>query len=672
MKPAASTIVNTGNLGGVTQTMTIHRDAMAHIMSVLTNLYSDPIMAVIREYSTNALDAHREAGLAKPIHVGLPSVLKPTLSIEDFGVGMSTDQILSLYSSYGASTKRGTNEQTGMLGLGSKSALAYSAQFTIRSRKGGVETSALIFLNDAGEGEIKITDTRSCTGTGTRIEIPVAGKDATEFVKKAESLFAYWPKGDVDLRGGTHKPGTSNKDWIWIADNIALTPRDVDDSGYYSRFADGKVVVVQGGVPYTVDSDKVSPEVKGLIRTLPLNIHSVVLVAPIGTVQFTPSREDLYYTNNTNATLESLIEAYALRIGAWITDRIATAASKRDAMEAFEKFSDLLPSGTSCVYKGETVPASVDCTCTATNTAKRSNVTNYRTLPSLAQMDKYDLVIYGCPDSATDARGSYAIRLAAAGKLTGSYSLSEAWYGNRASQKDILMIRGDLPEGWDWYGITAVSYDSIKPSGGRKAKGSTSQADLDYLDRKWKVVGQYGVTEKCDPTDDKVVYVEAAYQWEMRDHPSDWTVFMVPANQHARFAKAFPLARTREQVRQDAIKAAKIVLDEAASTYMARGVFAYFDRPGRAYLDTKKVLDKDLATVLEWKIKEPASVKQINKINSDYSWLKVAANVTTAPTPTLDRVSKRYGFLNAVSCEKAEMLDLVNALYTYKYLGGTP
>src|SRR6476660_5010943 len=120
MKPAPSTITNTGNMGGVTKTMEIHRDAMAHIMSVLTNLYSDAIMAVIREYSTNALDAHRESGLHMPITVCVPTTLRPTFSVEDFGVGMSTDQLLNLYSSYGASTKRETNEQTGMLGLGSK------------------------------------------------------------------------------------------------------------------------------------------------------------------------------------------------------------------------------------------------------------------------------------------------------------------------------------------------------------------------------------------------------------------------------------------------------------------------------------------------------------------------------------------------------------------------
>ena len=42
------------------------------------------------------------------------------------------EDIHSIYSQYGESTKRGTNAQNGMLGLGCKSALTYTNQFTMK------------------------------------------------------------------------------------------------------------------------------------------------------------------------------------------------------------------------------------------------------------------------------------------------------------------------------------------------------------------------------------------------------------------------------------------------------------------------------------------------------------------------------------------------------------
>ena len=49
-----------GTLGDEDRTkMTFDENSIAHLMSVLTDLYSDKELAVIREYSTNALDAHK-------------------------------------------------------------------------------------------------------------------------------------------------------------------------------------------------------------------------------------------------------------------------------------------------------------------------------------------------------------------------------------------------------------------------------------------------------------------------------------------------------------------------------------------------------------------------------------------------------------------------------------
>jgi hypothetical protein len=664
MKPAASTIVNTGNLGGVTKTMTIMRDAMAHIMSVLTNLYSDAVLAVIREYSTNALDAHRESGYTGPIVVTVPSTLRPTFTVEDFGVGMSTDTILDLYSSYGASTKRGTNEQTGMLGLGSKSALAYSSQFTIRSRHAGVETTALVFLNDKGEGEIKIVDTKATDSTGTRIEIPVGPKDIKSFEKHAVNLFTYWKSADVTVKGVGIDSGYDSASWEWITDSIALAPKNSGDSDtYYSRYNPGKIVAVQGGVPYTVDVDSLDDHAKTLAKSLPVSEHDVVFIAPIGSLQFVPSREALYYTVNTNKALADLFDTYKRTVGKWITNKIATSKEKQDALRAFEKFAYLIPQGAPVKWNGQIVPASVECLCYSTSTTKRAGGTRHKKLPNLATMEAFDLIVYGASDTAITDKGSYAVRVNSSGHLGKGYALVDNYYGRRDSQQ-VLIIKGDLPEQFDWYGVKAVHVDTIKPATGR-VKGQ-SQAKTEYHDREWEQVianGYYGPRVKVDPTDDKVIYVSAKQRGEFRRIGDGWTVVIVPGNMQDRFAREFPLARTPREVR-DSIVAQSVTLDEAASVY-ASGSFARLKS-----IDPAKILDPDLASVVSWIKNKPASVSASEALVAKYDWLGVSVEVKRSATPTLTTVSRRYGdYLTYLNGSQA--LDVANALYTYKYQGGT-
>ena len=86
--------------------MELDAHSLAHIMSVLTDLYSDTEMACIREYSTNAFDAQVEAGVTRPIEVFTPTALRPLLVIRDFGIGMNVEDIRKTYSKYGASSKR--------------------------------------------------------------------------------------------------------------------------------------------------------------------------------------------------------------------------------------------------------------------------------------------------------------------------------------------------------------------------------------------------------------------------------------------------------------------------------------------------------------------------------------------------------------------------------------
>jgi len=97
------------------------------IFSILrSNIYSDKMLAVVREYSTNGWDGHILAGTPdRPLKVTLPTALAPVFKVRDFGVGLSEESVLNIYTTYGESTKESSNDFNGTFGLGSKSAFAY-------------------------------------------------------------------------------------------------------------------------------------------------------------------------------------------------------------------------------------------------------------------------------------------------------------------------------------------------------------------------------------------------------------------------------------------------------------------------------------------------------------------------------------------------------------------
>lgn len=90
----------TNNLGNESCKLGIKATGWAHLSTILRDsLYSDKILAPIREYSTNAMDAHVESGQPKrPILVKLPNLILPVFSVRDYGLGMSEERIWQVFA----------------------------------------------------------------------------------------------------------------------------------------------------------------------------------------------------------------------------------------------------------------------------------------------------------------------------------------------------------------------------------------------------------------------------------------------------------------------------------------------------------------------------------------------------------------------------------------------
>jgi hypothetical protein len=341
MEPTAIYAERKGNLAGETVAMSVDAASMAHVMSILTDLYSDPVLAVIREYSTNAFDSHVEAGVQRPIEVSIPNNLSPFFKVRDYGVGLSVEDIRNIYSKYGASTKRSTNEQVGMLGLGCKSALTYTQQFTVRSVKDGELVHVAISRTEDGSGVMQVVAQQK-TDEPNGVEISIPSHDVYEFQNKAPEFFKYWKPGTVLLDGAEpcHFKSTAMGDGIYIVEN------------------DNVDRVIMGNVAYRVSrenslyNDYVSYRSRNF---------AVVAEVPIGSVNFTPSREDLHYTEHTLNTLRGVREKVMSRIEATVQDCVDKCTTPEDGRKEWERWRSMTGDSLKEVtYKGTEIPQALN------------------------------------------------------------------------------------------------------------------------------------------------------------------------------------------------------------------------------------------------------------------------------------------------------------------------
>ena len=331
-------IAHEGNLGTANRVrMTFDENSTTFLMSVLTDLYSDPELAVIREYSTNAVDSHAEAGHSDPIEVELPSSLRPVFIVRDHGVGMSLETINEQFSKYGWSSKRESDAAVGMLGLGCKSALAYTSQFTLVSNHDGLQVTALITREEDGGGAVQVVDT-CATDLPNGVEVRIPVKYVDSFVKRAMAFFRFWDRGTVLVDGVEPEP-------IWErSDTLVLDPDVILVTGHGGIEQD---YVVMGGVPYPVRYP-----FEGLT---PNNASRKAIVrVPIGTVNFAPSREALQDTKRTKEALVEAREFIATGIQRLAQADIDDAPTHGEAMKRTARWRGAGVS--SFMYRGEPVP----------------------------------------------------------------------------------------------------------------------------------------------------------------------------------------------------------------------------------------------------------------------------------------------------------------------------
>lgn len=282
--------------------MGIDEAHIAHVIGMLSEQYSNPVLAVIREYAANALDAHREVGSTAPIRVTLPSAFNPELVVEDWGLGLSADEIGRVYGQYGASTKRDSNTQIGGFGIGSKSAFAVADQFTVTAVKDGEQTSVIFARNEGGGGGNIIGQKKVNAPNSVRVTVPVDG-DFDAYEREARNLFRFWEPGEVEVVG---------TEIDFLSDHtITIAP------GVHFHKGNGTLRIRMGGIPYALsesDLQYIFPRYNRYSRNVALlsalgdSELDAVLDTPIGSVGIAPARESLKMDPLARETITALLD----------------------------------------------------------------------------------------------------------------------------------------------------------------------------------------------------------------------------------------------------------------------------------------------------------------------------------------------------------------------------
>ena len=292
MYSAGSSVEKSAGL--VSKSYSIEGSAKA-FMVLSNDMYSHKEFAVIRELSTNAYDAHVDAGCAdKPFEVHLPTAIEPYFYVRDFGISMTDDMCMILYTTFFKSTKTESNDLLGCLGLGSKSPLAYSNSFTVEAYLNGEKRIYSGFKDTTGDYQfVKMETSSTDEPNGIKVSVPVRSGDISKFHTIAGEFYKYWkvkPIVNANINMNMPEPIISDNDGKWAFHDMA--------DNY----------VVMGQVPYNVDNCELSRMFEDdSVSIFCYNLRGLIMYVNIGDVDFTPSRESLSFNPQTKAKLHEML-----------------------------------------------------------------------------------------------------------------------------------------------------------------------------------------------------------------------------------------------------------------------------------------------------------------------------------------------------------------------------
>jgi len=270
------------------------------LMQMLGNyLYSDKEYAVISELCANAYDIHKQVGKESvPIRVDLPNLLCSEVVVRDYGTGLSESDVYKFLTSYGESSKGGTNDALGVFGIGSKSPAAVTDTWSIISYFDGMKTHYEVFVGPSGMSTISKLFSVPSSEIGLEVRVPTKSESRSVWTTAATKAFQFYKTRPL-VNQNLHYPVQN-----FPVENDRYAIASGDSTNYYRR---SKTYIVSMMRKYEI-SDKIFDDLPNNDLRKYLD-RSLVLFFNVGEIDPSISREDLQYTKKTtDAILNRLQE----------------------------------------------------------------------------------------------------------------------------------------------------------------------------------------------------------------------------------------------------------------------------------------------------------------------------------------------------------------------------
>lgn len=249
-----------------------------------SNLYSAPEQSFIREIVSNAWDSHVEAGNTDTPVIVKYDMQKRSITIRDFGTGLSPERFKEVYCNIGSSTKRESNDFIGGFGIGKYSSLAVSDTVYITS-----------FYEGIAYYYIMVKSGNNIT-TNLVAELPTKEKNGVEVtVKEIDNFYPYQHALDYII----FFPNV----YVEAPDYIASVVNKVKIKKFKNFWVSSEVTrhrLLLGNVLYPLNEDllrKEGEEVRSILSKA--RDTGVVFKFEVGEIGVTPNRESIIYTPET-------------------------------------------------------------------------------------------------------------------------------------------------------------------------------------------------------------------------------------------------------------------------------------------------------------------------------------------------------------------------------------
>lgn len=245
-----------------------------------SNLYSDPEQSFIREIVSNAWDSHVEAGNTDtPVIIRIAGEYSnKSITIRDYGTGLSPERFKEVYCNIGSSTKRDSNDFIGGFGIGKYSSLACSNTVYITSYYEGV--AYYYVMVKSGNSITTNLFQELPTTEANGVEVTIRNIPNIRPYIDALDYIVFFPNVYID--GYDHY---INNTKIKKFSNFAASTRPIRHK------------ILLGNVLYPCNSSLMPSDVQDFLSDL--SNTGIVIKFDIGELSITPNRENIIYNNDS-------------------------------------------------------------------------------------------------------------------------------------------------------------------------------------------------------------------------------------------------------------------------------------------------------------------------------------------------------------------------------------